>query len=999
MPAGSQLYRLFLWVGLISLLAGSSAPASTNTTWFTRVWKTDDGLINNNILATVQGSDGYLWVVPSVGLMRFDGVTFTRFPLEGFTGPIDNHISTVLCGWTGVLWIATCGGTVFGLKPDFSTVTLPQAALPAATPLNLAEDKDGSLWLGYTDAILRINNGQITPFTAKEGVPSGNFHSLSSDGCGNIWLAKGTRIGFFRDGQFQTAANARGVRCLAARSTNAVWFVADAHLFTCDTDGALRDYGAFRGLSRAMRRALLEDHTGAVWIGTDGNGLIRYGKSGFEAVATSYPSILSLAEDHEGNLWVGTGGGGLDRVSLSGLRLEVLENNPVLEQVQSICEDTNGTLWGTTYDGALVSRVNGEWAPAFTNAPFAGTVTCVAADGSGAVWIGTRNGKLLHLADNDWATSDQTAVHGAICALLPVSSGDLWIVGADALQRLHNGQLQDVKLPRPGERISAIAEDAAGNTWIGGKGIVMRFDGKNFVDESPRLPIANRTICCLYGTPDGSLWISCGGLGLLRLKDGRVGQAGVEQGLFNEYISQIVADGHGWLWFASDHGIFKIRQQELAQAMDDHALHLRPIVYGRNEGLLGLEALFSSSSPVLPRAIRTRDGRVWLLTHMGVVVADPGLLPENSVPPVLLTSVAMDGQTIASHGGFASTQTVANLKALTFPLRLPPSHRHLEFDFTAFHFTAPGNIHFRYQLVGLDDRWIDAGTERRAEYSRLTAGNYQFRVQACISDGPWSETPAALAFTVTPFFWQTWWFRLAVLLLFTSSVIAIVRYISFRRMRRKLRALEQQAAIERERGRIARDIHDDLGNRLTKIQLLTGLAQRDRTAPDKTIAHVQQISSTVRQATDALDEIVWAINPRNDTLPHLIDYLGQFAVELLRTGGIRCHVDLPEHPPVKSVSAEVRHNLFLAVKESLNNILRHAHATEVSLIVLVTDESINVIIEDNGRGFNGEVKDNGADGLDNMRQRMVEIGGHFQIKSTPGAGTWVSFNGPWLAKK
>ncbi|MGH7990952.1 MAG: ATP-binding protein, partial [Limisphaerales bacterium] len=469
----------------------------------------------------------------------------------------------------------------------------------------------------------------------------------------------------------------------------------------------------------------------------------------------------------------------------------------------------------------------------------------------------------------------------------------------------------------------------------------------------------------------------------------------------DDYISQIVADGHGWLWFGSDLGIFKIRQRNLEQAMEDNNVRLRPILYGKNEGLTSLEALFSTAPPhVLPRAIHTQDGRVWLLTHTGIVVADPKLSPDDySAPPVLLTRVAMDGQTVASDGGVAPTQTIANLKVLNVPLRLPPSYRHLEFDYTAFHFGAPENIRFRYQLVGLDDGWIDAETARHADYSRLTAGNYQFQVEACIGDGPWSEAPATLTFTVTPFFWQTWWFRIGALLLFTSSVIASVRYISFRRMRRRLRAVEQQAAIERERGRIARDIHDDLGNRLTKSQLLTGLAQRDRATSDKVSVHVRQISSSARQATDALDEIVWAINPRNDTLPHLINYLGQFAVEFLRTAGIRCRVDLPDHPLVKSVPSEVRHNLFLVIKESLNNIVCHAQATEASLIILVTDESISVIIEDNGCGFNGEVKNSEADGLDNMRQRMAEIGGQFQIKSSPGTGTWVSFNGPWLAQK
>jgi signal transduction histidine kinase len=148
-----------------------------------------------------------------------------------------------------------------------------------------------------------------------------------------------------------------------------------------------------------------------------------------------------------------------------------------------------------------------------------------------------------------------------------------------------------------------------------------------------------------------------------------------------------------------------------------------------------------------------------------------------------------------------------------------------------------------------------------------------------------------------------------------------------------------------------------------------------------------------------LDEIVWAINPSNDTLPHLINYLGQFAVEFLRTASIRYRVDLPDTPPSKSVSSEVRHNLFLVVKESLNNIVRHAGATEASMVILVTDQSVTVIVEDNGRGFDDVAKNGEVNGLKNMRQRMVEIGGEFELKTIPGAGTRLSFSGPWLISK
>jgi signal transduction histidine kinase len=318
----------------------------------------------------------------------------------------------------------------------------------------------------------------------------------------------------------------------------------------------------------------------------------------------------------------------------------------------------------------------------------------------------------------------------------------------------------------------------------------------------------------------------------------------------------------------------------------------------------------------------------------------------------------------------------------------------LDIEFTAPGFSAPESIHFRHRLDGLDNDWVNAES-RSASYSRLAAGDYHFRLQASLGDGPWREASVPVAMVVTPFFWQTWWFQLSLLAAFTAVVAAIVRYVSFRRLRLELLAAERQAAIERERARIARDIHDDLGNRLTTIQLLSGIAQRDGAPREQAGGHVRQISLAAWQATSALDEIVWAINPGNDTLPHLVDYLGQFTVEFLRSAGIRCIVDLPEHPPSRAVPAEFRHNLFMAVKEALNNVLKHSGATEVRLSIVATEESVTVRVEDNGRGFSDNVRTNGEDGLRNMHRRMEDIGGTFAIDSTPGAGTRINFGFTW----
>lgn len=999
----------------ILFLSCFSGFASTNPAWLTRVWQTDDGLPDNNVSAIVQGADDYLWAVTPAGLTRFDGVHFSIFPIENFTTLAVPHVRDVLCSRAGVLWVASDGGTVIGLNPDFSTVQFSQTDLPKHVPHALAESGDGSIWLGYnatpwpdySKSIYRINGGKVTCFTAKEGVPSGPFYSLTADGCGNVWVAKGNRIAVFRDGKFETITGLQRAPCLGATHTNAIWFAEGASLYRCDTDGNLRDCGRmFQNSSGSAVTALLEDSGGAVWIGTDGNGLFRYDRPGFERVEVSHSSILSLAEDREGNIWVGTAGSGLDRICARGIRLEAVGNDPISAQVHSITQDTHGVLWGVTEDGTIVSRINGQWAPGFTNLPIAGAITCVAADHAGGIWAGTPEGKILHLANGVCVTWDTQwnkkngGINPSVRALLSPSNGNLWIVGVSMVSFLKDGHLRNLRLPPHIRSISAIAEDASGNFWIGANATLVRFDGAHLVDETPGPLTATHAICSLYGTADGSMWVGTRGGGLLRFYNGHFSHITDVQGLFNDFISQIVADDHGWLWFGSDHGIFKIRQREFTQTIMDPTIPLHPIVYGKNEGLDSLDAIYSTAPPyVLPNAIQSTDRRIWMLTYSGVVVADPKLLTESQgPPPVLITQVVKDGQTIASYGGVTYTNTVADLKTLGIPLSLPPSYWHLEFDFTAFHFRAPENVRFRYQLGGFDQSWIETGTERTASYSRLGAGNYQFRVEACVGDGSWSQTPATVSFSVAPFFWQTWWFCLGTFSLFSLSLIAIVRYISIRRMRLKLRAIEKQAAVERERGRIARDIHDDLGNRLTEIQLLTGLAQRNR-APEKNINHVQEISSAAEHATDALDEIVWAINPRNDTLPDLISYVEEFARDFLRMAEIKCRVDLPQHPPPKPVSAEVRHNLFLVIKESLNNIVRHANATEVVLRILITDESISVVIEDNGRGFNDGAKGGGANGLENMQQRISEIGGQFHIKTAAGAGTSIFFAGPWLAKK
>ena len=200
--------------------------------------------------------------------------------------------------------------------------------------------------------------------------------------------------------------------------------------------------------------------------------------------------------------------------------------------------------------------------------------------------------------------------------------------------------------------------------------------------------------------------------------------------------------------------------------------------------------------------------------------------------------------------------------------------------------------------------------------------------------------------------------------------------------------LEQETAVQKERARIAKDLHDDLGAHLSQIAMLSELAQSDFDKPAQAKGHIDLIFRTARSVTRSLDEIVWAVNPRNDSLDRFTAHLCTFAPEFLRAAGISCRLDVPMDLPTAPLPAKVRHHLYLGFKEALHNVVKHAGATEVWLRLKVDSRQLTLVIEDNGRGFQrGAGAASGEDGLVNLGQRMSEIGGSFQQQSEPGQGT------------
>jgi signal transduction histidine kinase len=225
------------------------------------------------------------------------------------------------------------------------------------------------------------------------------------------------------------------------------------------------------------------------------------------------------------------------------------------------------------------------------------------------------------------------------------------------------------------------------------------------------------------------------------------------------------------------------------------------------------------------------------------------------------------------------------------------------------------------------------------------------------------------------------------------SVATTVRLMEKKKFQLQLQRAEQESALERERARIAQDLHDELGSSLTRISLLSGLVHADKDHPDLVAAHAGKLSLSADQTVRALEEIVWAVRPGSDTLQSLVDYISHFASELFEGSPTRCRLDVPDELPARSLPPDVRHNIFLIVKEALTNILKHAAASVAFLQIKTDGQTLKIIIADDGKGFDttSPATDGRHNGLSNMQRRAQAVGGTLLLTSEPGKGTRKDF--------
>ena len=974
----SRIHLLILLLSLFPTTGGTAYALDTPrelSQFGHEVWLTENGLPQNTVHAIAQTNDGYIWIGTEEGLARFDGVKFTVFDKQNTPEIKSNYIRTLLADRQGALWIGTAQGLIRMLNGKFTLFTRDNG-LPSETIQAIYEDRERNLWVATANGLALLKSGGLTTFTTKERLISGSIQALLEDSSGALWIATPYGVGRIKDGKFtnytvRDGLGSNSVRAIQQDQTGRIWFGSLGGLTAFDGN-RFTTYTTRDGLPNDRIISLQADRDGGLLIGTAA-GLSRFSDGRFtgfntaEALSTS--TILSLFEDLEGNVWIGTESAGVNLLKDTKFTTYTVRNGLSNDLIKTIYEDHDGNVWIGTDGGGLNLLRNGKLAAYTTSDHLSSNVILsLAGDNAGNLWVGTPDGlNRFNQGKFTRYTSADGLANSDVRSIYLDHRGNLWIGTRGGLTRMRNGVFKTFTEVDglPNDLITTLYEDTKGNLWIGTLGGLGRLTNEEFTTFTTRDGLSSDAVISLYEDTDGTLWIGTNGGGLNGMKDGKFTTYTTSNGLLDDVVYRILEDGHQNLWLSCRKGVFHISKKELDDFARGTITSIAPVAYGTADGMMTRECSGGGD----PAGWRGNDGKLWFPTIKGVAMIDPERLKTNShAPPVVIEQIRIDEQS------FAPSER----------LELPAGTTRFDLYYTAPSFVAPEKVRFKYKLEGFDKDWIDSGTRRIAYYTNLRPGTYTFRVIASNNDGVWNETGASVSLYLKPYFYQTYWFYALCLL-----ALIVLAWLLFRLRVRGMRA--QFNAVLGERTRIAREIHDNLAQEMSGLSVQLEVVAR--TMPHGADAAMSALDHARRQVRHGIAEArryVWEL--RSPTLENkdLPAALAETARRLTHNTAIHAQVEV--NGTFRPLTQAVEGNLLRIGQEAINNAVKHAHAERILVNLVFDAKRVQLIVRDDGRGFDKQVMGNGKDGhfgLIGMQERAAQIGGTLSIQSSDESGTEV----------
>ena len=783
-------------------------PKRAITQYVHDIWTTDNGLPQNAVSSIIQSRDGYLWFGTQEGLVRFDGLRFTVFDRNNSPELPANVVQQVREDHNGNIWIGLRGPVgVSRLERSVATgenhlrTFTTKDGLAHNSVISFIEDRDGVMWFATQGGLSRFKDGRFTTYTARDGLPSDTVFSVDPDSNGGIILGTARGLSFFKNGKFTNCTTKEGLASdtltTFLQTKNGDIWVGTSRGVDLLKDGKLTLFTTKNGLSQNIVNAIFEDGKQNIWFAAkDGLNLL------LDTAFTSFKFndrradtfVAGMYEDRGGNLWLSTGNKGLMRFSMKQGSAKVegkfeiysKENGLIADNIQSVREDKEGSLWIGTYGGGLHRLRDGKFTMySAQDGLSSDLVNAIFVDKNDAFWIGTFDRGVTKMKDGAFTifTSREGLANDNAQSFFEDRKGDLWIGTNDGLNKYSHGKFTTYKVKDglSGNSINAIAEDSSGDLWFGsaagglnrlhdGKftsyrvkdglssdvifslyvdrhsqlwigtlNSLSKFSGGTFTNFSPRTGEALNGIFDIHEDADGLFWLATAGNGICRFKDNQFAFITPKDGLFDYNAYVILEDDLGNLWTDCNKGIYSVSRKELNDLADGKIKSLSCMVYGTADGMRNRECNGGSQ----PAGWKASDGRLCFATVKGVAIIDPKSIKLNTIPPpVVIERAVVDNQ-------------LMNIGEKT---ELSPGTEKFEFHYAGISFVGPEKVIYKYKLEGFENDWVDAGTRREAFYTHIPHGEYTFRVAARNNDGVWNEAGATATFIIKPYFYQTGWF-------------------------------------------------------------------------------------------------------------------------------------------------------------------------------------------------------------------------------------------------
>jgi signal transduction histidine kinase/ligand-binding sensor domain-containing protein len=1021
-------------LGLVLAIAMLTATGARAQRLALRSYTESDGLADNAISRIVRDSRGFLWFCTAQGLSRFDGYAFTTFGVD--QGLPAAQVNDVLETRRGDYFVATGGGLVrFDPKgaPMFSLVPWADAGQHGKAVNVLREGHDGSVWAGTDEGLFRLDlaSNPASLRSVDIGIPRtqpgvAGIEALIEDRRGSLWVG-GRAAGLFRrwpDGTFAryTTVDVPGdsVETIFESREGHLWIgTRVSGFFTISVDDTHRPpivgpSFTYPEIPTTMVSQLAETSDGRFWIANAGALLVFSSEAAvanrhFQTLSTrnGLPNsgVTALVEDIGGGLWLGTYGA----ARLLSRGLTTYGERDGLRWVSALFEDRTGRLCfrggvvgnysanRSVFEGEPVPLVSVEQTSAvqrvgcFDGRRFSAFYPGVIRgldwlDGwkqehvtlqtrRGDWWVASGNG-VYHFPAADSLDSLRSARplgfytigHGLAARqgfnLFEDSRGLVWIstIGYTdhGLARWNpsDGQMHDlagsVGLPNVATRLAlSFAEDATGSVWIGYNGALTRYRDGRFVTFDAANALPPGRIWEIHVDRAGTLWLASSESGLIRVDHAgtdhpRFRPFTMKDGLSTNNVEVVVEDLAGNIYTGGNHGIDRL------DAATGEVTH-----YTTDDG---------AAPGLLRSAFRDRQGVLWFGTDFGLTRLDPSNQARrpSAGPDVFIRSVRV--------GGVLRPVSALGERTVSLP-DLSPSEKEVSIDYSALRFLAGESPRYQLRLVGADNDWSAARTDRSITYANLGPGQYTFQVRALGANGAVSAGPASVSFTILAPIWRRAWFIALVVVAVGLAARAVYQ-------RRVARLLE----LANMRTRIASDLHDDIGANLTRIALLSDAAQSGD-------GHGATIGRIARESVATMGDIVWAIKPERESLIDLTRRMRQQADDLFVPRDIELRFDAPPAEANIHLPVDLRRDVLLFFKETLTNVARHSHCTRVEIDLSLDGPHLTLVVTDNGSGFDLKAEHQGQ-GLRSLARRAAILKASLSIASEPGHGTTISLNVP-----